>query len=140
MEKLKITQIYTTDKNKDGSPLMSKAGKPYTRMSIKTNEYGDQWLSGFKGKQNDGWKVGDEVEVLVEKKQSGDKTFLNFSLPKPEEKTGQELIKIHMLLTGINIDIQRLLEAAGLTSKPIPKKVDTIEYPDEDINVEDIPF
>lgn len=56
----------------------SKAGKPFTSVGIRCNEYGERWLSGFANKDNAGWKVGDTVEVDVETKGE----YLNFSVPK----------------------------------------------------------
>jgi hypothetical protein len=63
----------------------SKAGKPYTSLSLKANEYGDRYISGFGSKENADWKEGDTVEVDIETK--GD--YLNFATPKATfAKTG----------------------------------------------------
>ena len=48
--------------------LKTKDGRPYTRLSIKTVEYGDKWLSGFEGFATKNWKEGDSVELEVEEK------------------------------------------------------------------------
>lgn len=76
--KLTITKVHRADKNKDGQPYISKKGQPYTRVGIKTEEYGDRWLSGFGNQDNEMWNVGDTVEVEVE--ESGQ--YLNFSNQK----------------------------------------------------------
>lgn len=68
---LKLTFVKRT-------PKTSAAGKSYTSLSIKTNEYGDKWLSGFDGKETSSWKEGDTVEATVEEKGQ----YLNFSVPK----------------------------------------------------------
>lgn len=60
------------------TPKTSQAGKPYTSLSIKCNEYGDKYLSGFDGKETASWKVGDTVEADVEEKGQ----YLNFKVPK----------------------------------------------------------
>ena len=76
--KITLTRVFKSDKKKDGTPLIGKNGKPYTKLSVKCQEYGDKWLSGFANKRNEGWKEGDVVEVEVEEKDG----FLNYSLPK----------------------------------------------------------
>ena len=67
-----LTKIF--DKNKTSE----RTGKAYVSRSIKTNEHGDKWISGFKGKENEGWREGDTVEVEIETKGE----YLNFSVPK----------------------------------------------------------
>lgn len=98
---MKITRIYRTDKSKDGAPLISKKGKPYTRCSIKVSDpaYEDKWLSGFGGKITDAWTEGDVLElgedILIE--ENGQ--YLNFSVPKkdPEAQLSMAQDKIKEL-------------------------------------------
>lgn len=80
MEKVTLTRVFATDKKKDGTPLMSKKGKPYTRMGIQCKEHGEKWISGFKNADNSEWKEGDVVELTLV--QNGE--FLNFELPFAE--------------------------------------------------------
>lgn len=98
--KITLTRIFISDKNKDGTPLMSKLGKPYSKMSVKCVEHGDKWLSGFKGKENEFWKEGDQVYVIL--KQNGD--FLNYEVPKAEDK-------LAMRVSAIEVDIMQLKNA-----------------------------
>lgn len=136
-----ITKIYTTDKNKDGSALVSKTGKPYTRMSIQVVEHGDKWISGFRNKDNSSWKVGDKVEAVIDTKTSGGKDYLNFTVAKPESVSTQEVSVLKTQVGSIVSRLNIIEERLGIT-KPsdYSKTVDTIEYPDEQINAEDIPF
>lgn len=53
LNKLKITRIATKEM------VSPRTNKPYTSMSIQTQEYGERWLGGFKNKGNENWKVGD---------------------------------------------------------------------------------
>jgi hypothetical protein len=76
--KVTLTTINRRDKT-------STAGKPYVSLGIKTQEHGDKWLSGFGNKRNAGWKEGDDVEIEVVEKVVGDKTYLNFEMPKLPE-------------------------------------------------------
>lgn len=70
-EKQKLTWIKSEEKT-------SKAGKKFTSVSIKTDRYGDRFLSGFGSKENRDWKVGDEVELIVTEKEYNGKSYLNF--------------------------------------------------------------
>lgn len=133
MKKITITKIYTTDKDKAGNPLMSKQGKPYTRMSVKAKEYGEKWISGFKNQQSAEWKEGDEVDVIIEEKGE----YLNFTTPKAEDKTASEISLLKTMLGGLNHRVSQLEEKVFSGARP---QKDTLEYPDDDINVEDIPF
>ena len=90
MEKLTITKVYRTDKNKKGEPYLTQDGRSYTRLSIQTKEHGQKWLSGFGNDKNSGWKMGDIVEVIVEQK--GD--FLNFSMPKIVDALEERVAKL----------------------------------------------
>ena len=76
--KVKIEKIYRSDKKKDGTPLVNKDGKPYEKLSIKTDQHGDKWVGGFVNIATGKWKEGDEVEIEVT--QNGD--WLNFKTGK----------------------------------------------------------
>jgi hypothetical protein len=88
--KLTITKVFRADKAKDGTKYMTKGvrnpdgswkiePRPYSKIGIKTKEYGDKWISGFDAFWNRDWKEGMEVETEVE--QNGD--FLNLKKPDP---------------------------------------------------------
>jgi len=113
MEKVKLTKVYITDKKKDGTALMSKYNKPYKKIAIITDKYGEKkWISGFIHGDNDprlGWKEGDEVEITVT--QNGD--FMNFEIPKPVDPAVGALQKQIDELTNRVID----LEAGEVFSK-----------------------
>ena len=77
MEKLNITKIYRTDTDKTGKKLVTRDGRDYERVAIKVKDrYEDKWISGFGNSRNQSWQEGDEIEVLVEKKDE----YLNFSM------------------------------------------------------------
>lgn len=69
---------------KDTERTSSRTGKPFTSRGIKVEEYGEKWLSGFAGKDNESWKIGDTVEIEVETKGE----YLNFKTPKSFQKGG----------------------------------------------------
>lgn len=138
---IKLTRIFTTDKNKDGTPLKSAKGVPYTKMSVKSVEYGDKWISGFKNKENANWKDGDVVECIIEEKVTDKGTFLNFSLPKREDVATAEIGKVHNLLTSMNLVLLQIAEKVGVNiysadgkyAEGTGKLKDTVEYPDDGI-------
>ncbi|MEK6828936.1 MAG: hypothetical protein AABY15_02335, partial [Nanoarchaeota archaeon] len=61
-EKLTISKIYISDKDKNGKPYVGKNG-PFSRIGIKCKEYGDRWFGSFLNKISSNWKEGDVVEV-----------------------------------------------------------------------------
>lgn len=103
--KITIKSINTFTKDKSGNPLMSKMGKPYTRMSITTEEH-DKPLSGFANAQSNTWKVGDTVDVEVTENNG----YLNFATAKASP-TGLSIEDRDRLLR-IEIGVQKLLSLA----------------------------
>lgn len=101
ISKITLTKVYTSDKDKNGVPFVAKAtGRPYSKMSVKCVEHGDKWLSGFKGKENEFWKEGDVVDVIV--KQNGE--YLNYEVPKAEDK-------LAMRVSALEVDVMQLKNA-----------------------------
>jgi hypothetical protein len=115
---------------------------------IKCREFGDKELSGWKGKINYKWKVGDRVDIAVKKKKSKDKKrdFYNYkvvdsiqaefrsqesvvSIEETAKKyidllglTVEELLQLGILLARILTlkDKKRMFSGMGwLTKKPI---------------------
>ena len=81
MEKVKIVKIAHFDKDKNGNPLISQKGNPYSRCLIQ-----DAWnrkLSGFGNKITRGWKIGDEVELEIT--QNGQ--YWNWKFPPQVKKS-----------------------------------------------------
>lgn len=122
MEKITLNKVarYTTDKN--GQPLKTRDGRPYTSLRIKSNEHGDKWLSGFDNPQTQNWKEGDTVEVEVTQKGE----YLNFSVPKPQDKAIAEITGLKMTVSKhefkiaeLEICIEALAYKAGLKVKDL---------------------
>lgn len=138
MKEYTITRIYKTDKDKNGNQLIGKNNKPYTRMSVQVSEHGEKWISGFESQVNKGWKEGDKVEMIV--KENGQ--YLNFEVPKPADKVDEKLEKVLNELMAIKLMVNSLVgdkkaKTERFGSVPTPEGID---YPEEDINPEDIPF
>ncbi len=134
--KVKLTYI------KDTPKVSATSGKNYTSRSIKVQEYGDKWLSGFANARNKNWKVGDVVDIEVKEVQKEDKTYLNFELPETE-KSDPNYIKILFELTSMKLMLSAIVEnttpksqkyptreSEGMTEEPFPNE-DTREVPAE---------
>lgn len=120
METVKITRIAKFDKNKQGQPLVTKNGKPYTRLLINTDKYGEQPLSGFANSETDSWKEGDSVEVKVEKVNVNGREFLNFSTPRKEDKLQGEITSVRkeqMLQRNTIAKLVEIIQKEGLDKK-----------------------
>lgn len=117
ISKITLTKVYTSDKDKNGVPFVAKAtGRPYSKMSVKCVEHGDKWLSGFKGKENEFWKEGDVVDVIV--KQNGE--YLNYEVPKAEDK-------LAMRVSALEVDVMQLKNALAHVNKVTPQPSTNIQ-------------
>lgn len=88
MQKIKITKISQTDKDKEGNQLTNKFG-PYFRIGLQTEQHGTKWLSGFSKNKLD-WAVGQEVDIEV----TENGQYLNFSIPKKNDLLEDRVSKL----------------------------------------------
>jgi hypothetical protein len=120
-QKVKITRIYKTDKDKMGNPLKNAKGLGYTRMSIKTEQHGDEWISGFENSFNKDWKEGDTVDVAIEKTNSKGKEYLNFKNLSDVDILKKEIADIKARLANLEMSSMPLnVETEDLTDEDIP--------------------
>ena len=101
-----LTGVWRNTTDKAGNPLKSKDGKPYTKVSIKTKETGDKYVGGFGNKANEGWKIGDVVDIIVE--QNGD--FLNFKLPNKDDAQNERIAKLESRVMKLELAESRMME------------------------------
>lgn len=80
----KITKIYRNTADKEGNPLLTRDGRPYEKVALKVERYGDRYVSGFGNPQNKDWAIGDEVDIIIEEKGE----YLNFHMPN-SKKAGE---------------------------------------------------
>ncbi|MEK7180286.1 MAG: hypothetical protein AAB706_02320 [Patescibacteria group bacterium] len=99
IKKLTLTKIYRSTTNKDGQELRTKDGRPYEKLGIKTEEYGDKWLSGFGNRFNENWREGNVVEVEVEQKGE----YLNFKGLTPIDLLAARVAKLENDFTAFKI-------------------------------------
>lgn len=135
--KTKLLKISRYSTKKDGTPLVSAKGVPFTSVRIEIPEHPGKLVSGFENADTKNWVVGSEVDIEVEQKGE----YLNFRVAKKEDKVLDNTETILNRLVGIKIDIEILKAALVLATKP--KVVTESAYPtpeDEGIDVDDIPF
>ena len=137
--KATLTKVIRYTEGKDGQPLKTKDGRPYTRLVIKTNEHGDKTISGFENTETQNWKEGSEVEVEIT--ENGE--YLNFRVPKKEDKLSSELSEIKTKLGKMNFDIQTIIRHLS-GENPLNLTSAGTKVPDfsevDDIPPEDAPF
>jgi len=135
IEKLTITRVFVNDKNKEGLPLLTKAGKPYRKIAIQTQEYGNEYLSSFifePGDEKLNWKSGQTISVIVEKNGQ----WFNFRMP-----TNSDYQEIRM--ESLEKRIEALEDFAKNKVVPaMPDMLDMLDMPvgPDEINTEEIPF
>lgn len=83
--KVTLTQVSRKER-------ISKSGRPFTSLAIKTQEHGERWLSGFNNKDTAHWKIGDCVDI--EPEQKGE--YLNFKVPQRQIETNDTLRTIRL--------------------------------------------
>ena len=98
----KLTDIRQITTDRAGVPLRTRDGRPYTRLLIKTENYGKQWISGFANKQNYNWKVGDLVNIEIQEVQKNGQTYLNF-------RTQDRIDLLEARIATLEIQIRNLM-------------------------------
>lgn len=98
IEKVTIARLSFIEKDKEGNPLMTKTGKPYTRCLLDTTD--GRKMSGFSNPTAKTWQQGDEIEIEVEK--NGE--YWNFKTIKKEVGSSvnqEQLDRIEVMLTAL---------------------------------------
>lgn len=130
-EKQKITAL--TRENK----VSAKSGKPYERLMLKTDKHGTQDISCFGSAETRNWKVGDEIELKVIETISpdGKRTYFNGEYPRKPS------FEVRLSLLEGRVDsIVRQMKGEPAPKPKIGGPGSEIEYPAEEINIDDIPF
>jgi hypothetical protein len=130
-EKQTITSIRSEEK------ISAKTNKPYERLWIKTEKHPDKEISGFGSASTKDWKVGTEVELKVTESVSpdGKRTYVNFEYPrKASLETRVAMIEMWM------DSVKRKEQGLPPKQTPVGGMDSNVQYPDEGINVDDIPF
>lgn len=137
--KVILEKVFVADADKAGNKFVDKNGKPYKKVAIKTDVHGDNWLSTLSFRDNDpvrDLQVGQSLDIVVEEVKSGDRTFLNFSIPSKVDKLSMkidELEKRVIKLEGGEISQDDQPEIGGHVE-------DTFGNLEDEITQDDLPF
>lgn len=99
---VKVELTYVGRQNK----ISKKTGKPYISLGIKAKEYGEEWINGFGGKENQYWAQGDIVDIEIYEDEWNGKKSLKFNTPKVDP--GVELTDIKARLTELETKVARI--------------------------------
>jgi hypothetical protein len=97
--KVKIVQVYTSDKKKTGEEYKTKDGREFWRVGIKTDRHGQTWLSTncFKADAPEmSLNKGDEIDIVVTE-QNG---FQNFKIPGRLDKLEARIEQLENAVYG----------------------------------------
>lgn len=139
MTKLTLTYVSRTERATKADP-----NKKFISLSIKAQEYGDRFLSGFGNKDNAGWKEGDCVEVAEVKEVEKDgKKYLNFEMSRRLniEDVMKALEEVRGQNAKILLGLREIYKFVAPPTQPLaPSKVDgtDMDYPEPE--TDDIPF
>jgi hypothetical protein len=132
MEKITIKEIQRINKHSD------KKDKDYVSVVI-VDEQGRK-MSGFSDETNKNWKVGQEVEVDIEKKGG----YLNFRLPKRIEHKAERSIYSSLFEEIISNFAKELIDKFGEFEERIDdleRRMHKMENISEKIEeIDDVPF
>lgn len=134
--KLTITQVGNP---KDVQTKFGLKQKSY----IKASEKGDTYLSYWVSSATRDWKVGDVIEVLnVTSRDYNGKTYWDIVMPKTSGGIPPEVTKTLEEINGRTLKILLMVEELGKKLLPQENKIPgtDMEYPEENINPDDIPF
>jgi len=117
----------------------TKKGDDYKSVKLDDGRYINIWNNDF-----DYEKVADGITLDRGLEQRGD--FWNLLAPgatemsevkqKPHFGKGDLDTKLNVLYEGV----RQIMDHLGIETKAVEEKQDVIEYPEEEINPEDIPF
>ena len=115
LETITISRVSFIEKDKQGNPLKTKTGKPYTRCLLDATD--GRKMSGFANAENRNWRQGDSVQVEVE--QNGE--YWNFKMPEKKAGVNQEqLDRIEKMLTEVHAALVKKSDYPDLPEEEPP--------------------
>lgn len=128
-EKVTLARVSHFKKDKDGNPLTTRAGKPYTRCLIDTTD--GRKLSGFGNQTTSSWNEGMEVDIEVTESNG----YLNFSVPKMDNRLAEMAIKTHIdqKFAVLMADLKVIADHLGVEKPTEPDNIPGtgVPYPEE---------
>lgn len=140
MEKLTISRVGQVKDIQTKFGMKKKTG-------VQFKEYGEVWHDIWSGDL----KVGQVVEGTRDSREYQGKTYWDFKFPKKDDKVNAEMGSLSIKVGGVIARLSVIEKHLGIKSVEDYKNLgnttaktneehDAIEYPDEEINAEDIPF
>jgi hypothetical protein len=129
-----VTKVYKSDKDKSGKAYLTKGGKPYWKVGIKTDKTGEDWYSCLCFATDDAeYKLeeGKETPLVLEKGQ-----YNNFRIPTKFDLMDARVTRVEQWIRK-----EEANKTVGLTS--VGTKVpdfNEVNNKVEDINPNDIPW
>lgn len=116
MEKLTVTKVFISDKNKDGVEFKSKKGEKFWKVAVKFDKYKEEWFSCLAFTEEDlamKLKEGDERLFIVERGE-----YNNFRMPSRLDVLES---RIEALERALRTDTKQVEEEPeALTADEIP--------------------
>jgi hypothetical protein len=131
-----VTKVFKSDKDKSGKPFVSKNGKPYWKIGIKTDKTGEDWYSAlvFDTKAAEyNLEEGKESQFVFDKGQ-----YNNFRIPTRDDLFDARLSRIEQWIRDYEVKRKEGITSAG-TKVPDFKGVDQKPKEDE-IDIDAIPW
>ena len=125
LESLDVLRIFTSDKKKDGTPIIDFSGKPARKISIKTTQYPDKWLYSYPTSKPDDPLLTICERTVIQAIVWENNGFMNFKLP-----TRLDLLE----------DRVRELEEAVFEPESSIKGKGEPEFTEEELTGADLPF
>ena len=130
-----LTKVFRTDKDKEGNPLVTKQGKPYQKVSIKTTETGDEYINGFGGKTTDAWVEGAKVDIIVTSEVYNGKTYKKFQVPTKDSliegrvsSLEAQVMNLTRMVTALTGTVPNSGVAPQAPSTPSPASMDEPDF------------
>lgn len=134
MEKLLVTKVFKSDKDKEGRLLKDKNGKQFWKVGVKFDKYGDVWYSMLVFREDDeamSLEAGDERSFVL----SENKGFKNFKLPSRLDILEADVAWLKQVVTAKKVQAENPVDAIDYP----PNTLAGEPFPD-DIKPEDIPY
>lgn len=118
-----VVGVFAT--KKDGTPLMTKTGKPYKKATVKFSEMGDKMIGMMVWSGNPDPAVGAILEGEVESREYKGNTYYDFK----EAKKANRVAELEFSIANIDRKLNQIVEflkvkfppnGAGLTSAGTP--------------------
>lgn len=108
-QQVTIKKVSISNTKKDGTPLLTKNGKPFQKVGIQVIEYGETWINGLWFDGNCPWVDGSKLSLIIKDEEYNGVTKKVFDLPRKKDETLTELNGLAIKVGLINVKIDKIL-------------------------------